>query len=128
MTNFKKGSVLYISVCLFVCLVGFLFGFLLPFVNFSFNTDVTGERLQMFTYARHLWPVSHPYSEKDHPFIMVITKDPWHSHLLRKRCLRVGNLQERCYCRVNLFTLLCFSSQHHLDATFAIQKSLLRDH
>ena len=51
--------------------------------------DVTGERLQILTYDRHLWPLSsesslacHTHCDTGHPFIMVIFKDPWHSHLV----------------------------------------------
>ena len=50
---------------------------------------ITGERLQILTYARHLWPLSsegslvgHAYCDRGHPFIKVISEDPWHSHLL----------------------------------------------
>ena len=53
--------------------------------------DVTigGERLQILTYARHLWPLisegslaCHTYCDMGHPFIMVISEDTWHSHLM----------------------------------------------
>ena len=50
---------------------------------------IAGLELQMFTYARHSWPLSiegslacHTYCETGHPFIIVIFEDPWHSHLL----------------------------------------------
>ena len=50
---------------------------------------ITGEDLQILTYARHSWPLSsegslacHIYCDTGHPFKMVISEDPWHSHLL----------------------------------------------
>ena len=53
------------------------------------NITITGERLQILTYVRHLWLLSsqgfsacHTYCGMGHPFIMVISKDQWHSHLL----------------------------------------------
>ena len=70
---------------LFVC------GFSSNFRIFHTYGDVTitGEGLQIFTYARHLWPLSregslacHTYCDKSHLFLMVISEDPWHSHLL----------------------------------------------
>ena len=72
--------------CLFACL-----GFFVPLENFHSYGDVTitGEGLQILTYARHLWPSSsegslpcHTLYDKGHPFIMVISEDPSHSHLL----------------------------------------------
>ena len=43
---------------------------------------MTGEGLQILTYAQHLWPLSsegslacHTYCDMEHPFIMVISKD-----------------------------------------------------
>ena len=53
------------------------------------DVTITGEGLQILTYARHLWPLSsegslacHTYCDTGHPFIMVISEDLWHSHLL----------------------------------------------
>ena len=44
---------------------------------------ITGEGLQILTFARHSWPLSsegslacHTYCDTGHPFIMVISKDP----------------------------------------------------
>ena len=52
-------------------------------------THMAGEGLQMFTYARHSWPLSiegslacHTYCDTGHPFIIFIFEDPWHSNLL----------------------------------------------
>ena len=43
----------------------------------------------ILTYTRHSWPLSsegsltwHTYCDTVLPFIMVISEDPWHSHLL----------------------------------------------
>ena len=64
--------------------------------NFSlirrYNHCRWGRRLQILTYARHSWPLTwkssegsltcHTYCDKGHPFIMVISGDPWHLRLL----------------------------------------------
>ena len=51
--------------------------------------DVTSEELQILTYARYVWPLSsegflacHTFCDTGHQFIMVISDNPWHSHLL----------------------------------------------
>ena len=51
--------------------------------------NIAGERLHILTYARHLLPLSsegslarHTYCDTGYPFIMVISEDPWHSHLM----------------------------------------------
>ena len=53
------------------------------------DVTIAGERLQIFTYARHSLSLSsegflasHTNCETRHPFIMVISEDPWHTHLL----------------------------------------------
>ena len=50
---------------------------------------IAGERLQILTYARHSLSLSsegslasHTNCETRHPFIMVISEDPWHTHPL----------------------------------------------
>ena len=74
------------SFCLFVCL-----RFIVPLENFSliWRRHYNGEGLQILTYAQHSWPLSsegsltcHTYCDTGHPFIMVISEDPWNSHLL----------------------------------------------
>ena len=47
------------------------------------------EGVQNLTYARHLWLLSsggslacHTYCDTEHPFIMVISEDQWHSQLM----------------------------------------------
>ena len=72
---------------LFVC----MFGIFVPLKNLSlrWRRHHYGERLQILTFARYSWPLSgegslacHTYCVTGHPFIMVISEDPWHSHLL----------------------------------------------
>ena len=53
------------------------------------DVTITGEGLQILIYARHSRPLSsegslpcHTYYDTGHPFIMVISEDPWHSHLM----------------------------------------------
>ena len=83
-----------------ICYKFYFFGcleFIVPLKHFSLiwrrhHVDVTiaGERLQILTYARHSWPLNsegsltcHSYCDTGLPFIMVISEDPWHSHLLQ---------------------------------------------
>ena len=57
----------------------------------SYGDDtITGEGLHILNYTRHSWSLSsegslacHIYCDTEYPFIMVISEDPWHSHLLR---------------------------------------------
>ena len=77
----------YIMIFLFVCL-----GFFVPIGRiFHSCGDVftTGEGLQILTYARHLWPLRSEGSltcrthyNTGQPYILVISEDQWHSHLL----------------------------------------------
>ena len=53
------------------------------------DVTIAGEGLQILTYARHSWPLSsedsltcHTHCDTGLPFIMVISEDPLHSHLL----------------------------------------------
>ena len=53
------------------------------------DVTIAGEGLQILTYARHSWPLSsegslmcHTHCDTGLPFIMVISEDPWHLHLL----------------------------------------------
>ena len=53
------------------------------------DVTITGEGLQILTYTRHQWPLNsegssacHTYCVTGHPFIMIISEDPWHSQLL----------------------------------------------
>ena len=51
------------------------------------DVTITSEGLKIFTFARHSWPLSsggslacHTFCDTGHPFIMVISEDPWHTH------------------------------------------------
>ena len=84
----------------FCLLVGWLVGWLVGLLVWGFTSKsrivhsygdatTTNERLQILTYARHVWPLSsegslacHTHCDNGHPFILVISEDPWHSHLL----------------------------------------------
>ena len=51
------------------------------------DVTITGDGLQILTYARHSWPLSsevslacHTYCDTGHPLIMVISEDPWHTY------------------------------------------------
>ena len=53
------------------------------------DVSIAGEGLQILTYARHSWPLSsegsltcHTHCDTGLPFILVISEDPWQSHLL----------------------------------------------
>ena len=58
------------------------------------DVAITSERLQILTCAQQSWPLSsddgsltcHTFCDTDHPFIMVISEDPWYSHLLLSAC------------------------------------------
>ena len=74
-----------------VCLLVFVY-YHTTFHSYG-DITITDERLQILTYARHSWPLSiedslacHNYCDTEHPFIMVISKYPWHSHLLPSVC------------------------------------------
>ena len=69
----------------------FVLRFFVPFENSSHmeTSPMTGEGLHVLANARHLWPLSsegslayHTFCDTGHPFIMVISEDPRHSHLL----------------------------------------------
>ena len=58
------------------------------------EVTITGEGLQILTYAQHLWPLSsedslacHTYWDTGHLFIMIVSEDPWHSDVLSSGCL-----------------------------------------
>ena len=79
----------YMLFLLFVCL--FVWGLLSNsrIVHLYGDVTITGEELKILTYARHSWPLSSEgssacniYCDTGHPFLIVISKDPWHSHLL----------------------------------------------
>ena len=46
---------------------------------------IAGKGMQNLTFARHSWPLSSEHSlacHTRHPFIMIISEDPWHYNLL----------------------------------------------
>ena len=80
-------SLLQTTYVMFVC-IGFFFSHSRFFHSYG-DVTITGEGLQILTYARHSWPLSsegslacHTYCDTGHPFIMVISEDPSNSHLL----------------------------------------------
>ena len=105
---YHQGNV---SVC--------LFGVYVPFENFSliWKRHHSRSRLQILTYARKSWPLSsesyltcHTCCDTGLSFIMVISEDPWHSHLLPNVCqwschYRFLRLRS-CLSQANLWTLL----------------------
>ena len=65
-----------------MCVCFFLWGFRSYSRTFQAYEDVTitGERLQIFTYARHLWPLRSEGSSVYHAYcygLMIIFEDPW---------------------------------------------------
>ena len=82
----------FISLLIFITHMFCLSGGFRP--TWEFFTDlwdvtITGVVLQIFTYNQHSWPLSsegsltcQTYCDTRHPFIMVISENPWHAHLL----------------------------------------------
>ena len=73
-------------ICLFLSLE-----FFVPFKNFLLisRRHVCQWRAAHFDLCSVLWPFSpenslayHTYCDTGHPFIMIITEDKWHSHLM----------------------------------------------
>ena len=80
-----------------LCLFGFfflvcLFGVLRPTWEFFTHIEtppVLVKGFKFLTYSQHLWPLSsdssltcYIYYDTGHLFIIIISEDPWHSHLL----------------------------------------------
>ena len=93
MQHNHDDSLAYILHMFFVCLFVYL-GLSSHLRIFHSYGDVTiaGEGLQILTYARHSWPLSsegsltcHTYCDTGHPFIMVISDDPWYSQPIAER-------------------------------------------
>ena len=98
MNNMTATHYLQALKCLFYILLLihrikclFIFGVYRPTWAFRTYGDVTiaGEGLQIMTYARHSWLLRnegslayHTYCDTGHPFIMIISEDPWHFTLL----------------------------------------------
>ena len=99
-THVKKHWIILNNLCLsgfFVTRMKYPLNYMICDVLFCFGSifhsfgDVTiaGEELQILIYARHVWPLSsdgslacHTFCDTGHPFIMVMSENPWHSHLL----------------------------------------------
>ena len=87
-------SIIDIDICVTSCLLVYLgYMYLSHFVSTPSYGDVsiTGEGLQILTFARHLpvWSLSsdgsfacHIFCGSGHPLIMVIYEGRWHSYLL----------------------------------------------
>ena len=74
--------------CLFVVWI-FLSHSRIFLLNLSDHRNITGERIQNYTFTRYSTPLSsedflrcHTYCDTGQPFKMVISEDPPHSHLL----------------------------------------------
>ena len=83
------NSLNFLYTCSLACL--FVWSLSSPSRTFHSFGDVTisGEGLQIFNYARHLWQLSsdgsftcHTYYDTRHPFIMVISEDPRLAHMM----------------------------------------------
>ena len=79
----------YNGVWKFVCMFIWSFSSHSRIFHSYGGVTIAGEELQILTYARHSWPLSsegsltcHTWCDTGLPFIMVISEDPWHSHLL----------------------------------------------
>ena len=66
-----------------------------------------------FWRARHSWPLTLACNT-DHPFIMVIFEDPWHSHLLPCKDLAVDLSQLRSVSTGDQPPLSCMRGDHSL--------------
>ena len=93
------------TVCLFVCLFVCL-GFSSHsriFHSYGDFVTITGERLQVLTYARHSWPSNswgiayHANCDTVHPFIMTISEDPCYLHLLQGENPDLSNAMRTLY-------------------------------
>ena len=79
------------------------------------DVTITGEGLQILTYALHSWSSSsegsfacHTNCDAGHPFIMVISDDPWHSHLL-------SSIKHQLLSFVKLFILSQLLNMAHVS-------------
>ena len=83
-----------IQGCNFCLLVCFFVWSLSPHSRIYHSLEdvtISGEGLHIFTYARHLWPLSsegsfacHTYYDTGRPFIMVISENPWHTPIAER--------------------------------------------
>ena len=75
-----------VSLDLF-CLFVWSFSYHSKFFYSFGDVTIADEGLQILTYAQHLWPLSsegslacHTSCNTGHPFIMVISEEPWDSY------------------------------------------------
>ena len=93
-SSYKNGSTFfgYIwnkwTICIFCQFVKGFSSHSRIFRSFK-NVIIYGKGLQILTYTRQSWPLSsedslpcHTYFDTGQSFVMVISEDPWHSHLL----------------------------------------------
>ena len=101
-----------IEVCLFVlyglkrwglltslsfCLYWNIFFFLVLLHTREFFTHMETS-LQIFTYSRHLWPLSsegflcYTYCDTGHRFIMLISEDTWHTPVAQRLAVELSLL------------------------------------
>ena len=81
----------FLCVCFFLFFFC-LFGVLRPFWEFFTHIEtpqVLVKGFKFLTYSKHLWLLSSEgsltcpiYCNTEHLFIIIISEDPWHSHLL----------------------------------------------
>ena len=82
----------------FVCFFSFCLVFFLVYrPTREFFTHMETLPLQILTYARHSRPLSsegslacQTYCDKGHPFIMVISEDPWVSPIAERLALKLS--------------------------------------
>ena len=76
---------------LFVCLFVWAFSSYSRIFHSYRDFTITSDGLQILTCARHSWPLSsegslacHAYCDTGHPFLMVISEDPWHTPIAKR--------------------------------------------
>ena len=90
--NLKGVFIIFIFCFLFLlALIVCLFEILRhtrEFLHSYGDVKIIREGLQILTYTRHSWSFSsegslacHTFCDTGHPFIMIISEDPWHSQL-----------------------------------------------
>ena len=98
------------------------------------DVTIASEGLKIWNYARHSWPLSsegsltcHTFCDTGLPFIMVISKDPWHSHLLpsiwqwschylflRLRSVVTGDRTPISWCEANTLPLRHLGGKNYM--------------
>ena len=109
----KIGLFLFLFFCFF-CFVCLWF-YVRP--TREFFTHLETLKGCTFWRARHSWPLSSECSlacNTDHPFIMVIFEDPWHSHLLPCKDLAVDLSQLRSVSTGDQIPISCMRGDQSL--------------